>query len=227
MTIHFRREIDKLKKLILSLGAIVEETVQKAITALENKDIKLAKIIIKNDNIVDEKEVEVEEECLKILALYQPVASDLRYIVSVLKINNDLERVGDIAVHIAERIPSIASSSEPEILRKKINFDRMVEIVVNMLKMSLDALINLDTNLARQICKMDDEIDHLHELMFNIVEELIIAEPKHSSLFLQYLSVSRYLERIADLTTNIAEDVVYLVEGEIARHDKKKLCLEK
>jgi phosphate transport system protein len=226
MTMHFHREIEKLKKMILSLGTIVEETLQKAIKALEDKDTELAKNIIKNDNIIDGKEVEVEEECLKILALYQPVASDLRYIVSVLKINNDLERVGDIAVHIAERTLSIAASSVSHILITKINFNRMVDIVVEMLRKSLDALINLDTHLARKICKMDDEIDSLHESMFKKIEELIIKQPKYTSLFMQHLSVSRYLERIADLTTNIAEDVIYLVEGEIARHNKKILSLK-
>jgi phosphate transport system protein len=226
MTMHFHREIEKLKKMILSLGTMVEETLQKAIKALDEKDIELAKQIIKNDNIIDGREVEVEEECLKILALYQPVASDLRYIISVLKINNDLERVGDISVHIAERTLSIAASSVSQTLIRKIDFTRMVDIVVEMLRKSLDTLINLDTSLARQICKMDDEIDNLHESMFRKIEELIIKEPQYTSLLMQHLSVSRYLERIADLTTNIAEDVIYLAEGEIARHDKKKLYLQ-
>jgi phosphate transport system protein len=222
MTLHFRREIDRLKKMILSLGAIVEETVQKSVRALEERNAPLAKSIIENDSVIDQKEVEVEEECLKILALHQPVAIDLRYVVAVLKINNDLERMADIAVHIAERARALSQIKAP---RHYINFDQMANIVRDMLKKSLDALINLDPVLARDVCTMDDRIDDIHDQTYKKIEVLIGENPKEAPIILQYLSVSRYLERIADLTTNIAEDLIYLVEGKIARHDKKILEL--
>jgi phosphate transport system protein len=220
MTLHFRREIDRLKKLILALGAIVEETVQKSVRSFEERNVPVAKSIIENDSLIDQKEVEVEEECLKILALHQPVAIDLRYVIAVLKINNDLERVGDLAVHIAERTLALAHT---RINRHYINFDMMANMTRDMLKKSLDALINLDTRMAREICTMDDRIDEVHEQTFNKIEKLINENPQEAPVILHYLSVSRYLERIADLATNIAEDLVYLVEGRIARHDKKML----
>ena len=206
--------------MILALGAIVEETVLKSVRALEERNGPLAKSIIENDGIIDHKEVEVEEECLKILALHQPVAIDLRFVIAVLKINNDLERIGDIAVHIAERAKEL---SQQKMVKHYLNFDQMANIVRNMLKNSLDALINLDPALARDVCAMDDRIDDIHDQSYKKIEKLLIDQTAESSIILQYLSVSRYLERIADLTTNIAEDLIYLVEGKIARHDKKML----
>jgi phosphate transport system protein len=223
MTIHFNREIEQLKKQILTLGAMVEETVQNAIMSLEETDTALALSIIKNDTIIDHKEVEVEEACLKILALHQPVATDLRYVVAVLKINNDLERVGDLAVNIAERAVALAAYKK---IKAKIYFTEMVELVVKMLRHSLDALINLDPKLARQVCADDDEIDRKHGEMFDKIQKLIMENPGQAPYLIQYLSVSRYLERMADQTTNIAEDVIYMVEGEIARHNQNRLKLQ-
>ena len=221
MTIHFRREIEKLKKMILALGALVEETVLNAVQALEETNSILARNVIESDSNIDQKEVEVEETCLKILALHQPVAIDLRYVVAVLKINNDLERVGDLSVNIAERAISLSKAK----IKTKIYFTDMVEIVIKMLRDSLDALINLDPTLARKVCALDDQIDLMHEHKFNDLQKLLIKNPKETPILIQYLSVSRYLERIADQSTNIAEDVIYMVEGEIARHNVKKLSL--
>ena len=223
MTIHFIREIENLKKMILALSALVEETVQKAVQALEETDSALAQQIIENDSLIDQREVEVEETCLKILALHQPVAIDLRYVIAVLKINNDLERVGDLAVNIAER--AIVLSSQKNKI-KKINFSNMMNTVVKMLRESLDSLINLDPILARKVCALDDEIDAEHEQKYEMIQEQIMENPDQTVSLIQYLSVSRYLERIADQTTNIAEDVIYMVEGEIARHDKNKLRMD-
>jgi phosphate transport system protein len=222
MTIHFNREIEQLKKQILSLGALVEQTVQDAMTALEDTDTNLARSVIDNDTVIDQKEVEVEEACLKILALHQPVAIDLRYVIAVLKINNDLERIGDLAVNIAQRAMAIAAFKR---IKSKIYFTEMVELVLKMLRHSLDSLINLDPKLARQVCADDDEIDRQHEEMYKKIQELICSDPERAAYWLQYLSVSRYLERMADQTTNIAEDVIYMVEGEIARHNKNRLQL--
>jgi phosphate transport system protein len=222
MTIHLRREIEKLKRMILQLSAEVEEMVHKAIQALEDQNIPLAKSVIENDASIDQKEVEVEEECLKLLALHQPVAIDLRYVVAVLKINNDLERVADLAVNIAER--AISLSNTPNI-KIRIDFSDMVESVIKMVRKSLDSLISMNPVSAREVCAMDDNIDRRHEEKFDQIQQLIMQNPDQTPILTQYLSISRYLERIADQATNIAEDIVYMVEGEIARHDKSKLSL--
>jgi len=159
MTLHMQREIDRLKKSILSLSAIVEESVQKAVLAVENLDVELARKVMESDDQIDDLEVDLEEECLKILALHQPVANDLRFIIAVLKINNDLERIGDLAGNIAER--TIALAEEKERIVAPSHFPAMVVGVEEMLKKSLDALVNLDLRLAAQVCRMDDQIDKL------------------------------------------------------------------
>jgi phosphate transport system protein len=215
MTQHMQRELEKLKKMILALSAVVEESVQQAGLSLEKMDIPLAEVVIDNDEQIDQMEVDLEEECLKILALYQPVAIDLRFIISVLKINNDLERIADLAVNIAER--TLALAEEPRI-PVPFDFTEMARKVQIMLKKSLDALVNMDTRLALQVCDLDDEVDALHKKTYVLVKEQIRKNPDALNALVHYLSVSRHLERIADLATNIAEDVVYMIEGEIVRH---------
>jgi phosphate transport system protein len=215
MTQHMQRELEKLKKMILALSAVVEESVQQAGLSLEKMDIPLAEVVIDNDEQIDQMEVDLEEECLKILALYQPVAIDLRFIISVLKINNDLERIADLAVNIAER--TLALAEEPRI-PVPFDFAEMARKVQTMLKKSLDALVNMDTRLALQVCDLDDEVDALHKKTYVLVKEQIRENPDALNALVHYLSVSRHLERIADLATNIAEDVVYMIEGEIVRH---------
>ncbi|MEJ2700196.1 MAG: phosphate signaling complex protein PhoU, partial [Desulfuromonadales bacterium] len=205
----------KLKKMILALSAVVEESVQQAGLSLEKMDIPLAEVVIDNDEQIDQMEVDLDEECLKILALYQPVAIDLRFIISVLKINNDLERIADLAVNIAER--TLALAEEPRI-PVPFDFAEMARKVQTMLKKSLDALVNMDTRLALQVCDLDDEVDALHKKTYVLVKEQIRKNPDALNALVHYLSVSRHLERIADLATNIAEDVVYMIEGEIVRH---------
>ena len=160
-------------------------------------------------------EVDLEEECLKILALYQPVAADLRFIVSVLKINNDLERIADLAVNIAERTLGVSCEG-----RVPVPFDlgEMGRKVQTMLKKSLDALVNLEPQAAREVCHLDDEVDDIHKKNYRLVKEQIRKNPERIDSLIQYISVSRHLERIADLATNIAEDVLYMIEGEIVRH---------
>jgi phosphate transport system protein len=209
------RELDKLKKSILALAAVVEESVKQAVIALQNRDTVLAKKIIEGDLAVNQKEVELEEECLKILALHQPVAADLRFIVAVLKINNDLERIGDLAANMAERTIQLA-----EVKAKGAPFDveAMAEKVETMLEMALDALVNYDLKLANEAIEMDDEVDAMHKDAFTAVKKQIRENPKDMDAQVNYLSISRYLERIADLATNIAEDVVYMIEGKIVRH---------
>ena len=215
MAQHLQREIDKLKKEILSLGATVENSVLLAVRAIEDRDSDLAEKIIKSDIEIDRAEVDLEEDCLKILALHQPVAIDLRFIIAVLKINNDLERIGDLAVNIAERVKFL--SSQPRI-KIPYNLEELAEKTRWMLRSSLDSLVNLDTAMARKVCASDDEVDSINRDMYDLIKNAIREHPEHLDALIPYLSVSRYLERIADHSTNIAEDVIYMVEGVIARH---------
>jgi len=217
MTKHFDRELEKVKKKILSLGALVEERVYLAIKAIDKKDSELATEIIKLDYEIDEKEVEVEEDCLKILALYQPVAIDLRFIIAVIKINNDLERIGDEAVNIAERIQSMAKH-----LISSFNFDytEMAEITATMLKQSLDALVNLDIDMAFKVITMDDQVDGIQSNAYSQIKKAMREHPAEMTYLINLYLISRHLERVADHATNIAEEVIYLIEGEIIRHGK-------
>jgi phosphate transport system protein len=216
MAKHFDRELEKLKKKILSLGALVEERVYLAIKAIESRDPDLAKRIIRSDHEIDETEVEVEEECLKILALYQPVAIDLRFIVAVIKINNDLERIGDQAVNIAERIQSIAKYPK---ISFHFDYTEMAEIAAAMLKQSLDALVNLDIDMAFRILTLDDEVDDIQGNAYSQIKQAMREHPEEMTYLINLYLISRHLERIADHATNIAEEVIYLIEGEIVRHE--------
>ncbi len=215
MSVHLQREIENLKKRILHLSAVVEESVQRAVRALDQRDGSLAKRVIEDDIEIDKLEVDVEEECLKILALHQPVAIDLRYIIAVLKINNDLERIGDLAVNIGERA---AFLSTQEKLKIPFDFSGMTGKVQSMLKRSLDALVKMDTNLAREVLASDDEVDAMNREMYIQVQGGIRRHPERLESLIHALSASRHLERIADLATNIAEDVIYMIKGEIVRH---------
>jgi phosphate transport system protein len=215
MTVHMKREIDKLKKMLLSLCGVVEESLRQAVESINQRDASLARKVIQKDVEIDHMEVDVEEECLKILALYQPVAIDLRFIITALKINNDLERIGDLAVNIAERSEFLARQPEVDV---PLDLEKMTEKTQSMLTKSLDALVNMDCELAHQVCAADDEVDTMNRHMFQIVEDEIRAHPQRTEPLIHLLSASRHLERIADHATNIAEDVIYMVEGQIVRH---------
>jgi phosphate transport system protein len=215
MPVHLQREIENLKKKLLALGATVETAVREATLSIETRDCDLAHKIIQNDPQIDQAEVEVEEDCLKILALHQPVAIDLRFIVAVLKINNDLERIGDLAVNIAER--SAFLSRRPPV-GFSLGLVEMADKAQEMLKHSLDALVNLSSGLAHEVCAADDAVDAMNRQMYIKIQDAIRSNPQQMESLIHLLSVSRHLERIADHATNIAEDVVYMVEGRIARH---------
>ncbi|OPX20158.1 MAG: phosphate transport system regulatory protein PhoU [Desulfobacca sp. 4484_104] len=210
-----QQEIDKLKNRVLYFSALVEENVRNTIRALVRRDTKLASKVIDADEDIDQMEVEVEEHCLKIIALHQPVATDLRFIIAVFNINNDLERIGDLAVNIAERAFALASCSEIDI---PFDFSGMAEKALTMLKNSLDALINLDADLARKVCLADEEVDNLNQEIYSQVEESIRQSPERLDCLIQFPTISAELERIADHATNIAEEVIYLTEGKIVRH---------
>jgi phosphate transport system protein len=215
MSKHLARELDDLHHDILSMCAMVEEMVHQAVDELAEPDYDKARAMATKDDEIDEWDVRIEEECLKILAMHQPVATDLRRITSVLKISNELERVADLAVHIAERACGLVSWPE---VYAPAKLKEMADIAVEMLRSSIDAYVDLDGGLARRVCARDEVVDQLN---MEIIEEILArmkSTPTHIEPLLHLFSASRHVERVADHATNIAEDVVYLVEGEIIRH---------
>ena len=217
--IHFEKQLEALRKRFLSLGALVEENVQKAFAAFNEKNVELAVQVIESDDRVDRMEVEVEEECLKILALYQPVAVDLRVIVAILKINNDLERIADLAVNISERVIDFSRYGRGE---APAEFQQMAEKARWMLKSCLDAFIRMDSALAWKVCQADDEVDAYHRTMYVKIGNAIRKNPANIDYLFPLLNTSRHIERLADLATNISEDVIHVVEGRIIRHKTKE-----
>jgi phosphate transport system protein len=215
MTRHIERQIEHLKERILRLGTLVEEAISKSITALINRDVPLAQRVMANDEEIDRMEVEVEEECLKLLALYQPVAADLRLVVAMLKINNDLERMGDLAKNIAKRVSQLAEH-KPLDLPPEIR--TMAMQAQDMVKQCLDAVVRGDPALARLVREEDDVVDDGRQRIQRRVMQGIKDDPEAVESLLRINSVSKHIERIADMATNIAEDVIYMVEGEIVRH---------
>jgi phosphate transport system protein len=215
MARHLQNELEKVKKRILTLGAMVEKSVRMAIQAIRTRDSAIAEAIIASDYEIDEMEVEVEEDCLKILALHQPVAVDLRFITAVIKINNDLERIADEAVNIAQGVENISKTTRIDI---GFNYQLMAEKVESMLKFSLDALVHLDTDIGFKVCTMDDEVDTINREVHTKVKQALREHPDYVEYLISMMLISRHLERIADHATNIAEEVIYLIEGEIIRH---------
>jgi len=215
MNIQLQKEIEKLKKLVLALSAKVENDLRLAVRAADNQDEKTAREVVNREELTNTMEVDVEEECLKILALHQPVASDLRYIVAVLKINQDLERIGDLAVHIAERALFLCGRPRISI---PVRLEQMAAKTEELLKKVLDAFVNLDEASAREVCAADNEVDNMNQEVFQQVKEAIIKNPQMFETLLQIMHISRHLERIGDHATNIAEDLIYLIEGKIVRH---------
>lgn len=216
MSQHFQRQIDALKELILSLGALVEESLASATQAIEQRSVELARKVIDGDSEIDALEVDVEEQCLHTLALYQPVALDLRFIVSVLTINKDLERIGDLSANLAEQ--AIFLANVPARRDAPLDLSAQSSRVRKMVGASLDALVNLDASQARAVLDADDEVDYTHRQVHERVRASIQQHPEDSDRLLGLMSASRILERIADHAVNIAEDVIYTVEAEIVRH---------
>jgi len=215
MARHIEHQIAQLKNSILQFGTIVEESISRSNTALFKRDVELAQKVIANDTEIDRLEVELEEECLKVLALYQPVAADLRFVVAVLKINNDLERIGDLASNIAKTVSQLTITGPLELPEEISSMAKQVE---EMVKNSLDAVVKADPDLARQVRKEDDIVDAGRHTVRKLVMQQIKKDPEKVEGLLQINSISKHLERIADMATNIAEDVIYMVEGEIVRH---------
>ncbi len=218
MAQHLANEIDKLKGLMSEMCLLVEENTKNAVMSVIDNDKDLAQKVIDFDRKIDRKEIALEEECLKILALYQPVAIDLRYVIACLKMNNELERIGDLSANIAKSAITICDLTG----ERKFEHDRlrsMMEKTLDMVKRTLDALFNMDEALAIEVCRSDDAVDDLNKEIHESVARRIQEKPEETELLLRILSVSRLLERIADLATNIAEDILYMATGKILRHE--------
>ncbi len=215
MSKHLERDLEDLQRTLLAMAARVEETVHKAIRALRERDAGLAREVIDGDSAIDEEENLVSEECLKMLALHQPVAVDLRRIAAALMISTDLERMGDLAEDIAERALHLAGLPAVPVSEK---LQRMTDLTTMMVRQSLDAFVNLDPNLARVVCRLDDEVDRYNNDLIEELMEAMREAPEKVEPGLSLFSAVRHLERIADHATNVGEDVIYLVEGEIVRH---------
>ncbi|NJL27075.1 MAG: phosphate signaling complex protein PhoU [Thermoanaerobaculia bacterium] len=216
MPIHLERDLEQLKKAILTLGAMVESATDRAILALTDRRLELAEEVIVGDRAIDDREIKVEGECLKILALHQPVANDLRYVIAMLKVNSDLERVGDLAGNVAERAATLIRDHEAVAIPPQIH--EMGVIARAMLRDSLNALIHQNTELARKVLDDDEEVDRRHKEIYGVLQARMKTDPQQVDTCIPLMSVSRYLERIADMATNIAEDVVFMVDGEVIRH---------
>ena len=216
MSLHLQRDLNDLKLDILHLGSLVETSIGNASVALKDRRPELADIVFANEVLINEKEVNIEENCLKILALHQPVATDLRFIVVVLKVNNDLERIGDLAENLTERAVYLSERDTLEAPTTKIN--DMFITIRSMLKDSLDSLVKLDVGLARKVIAQDDSVDEINREMYDDFRALVAVNGSVVEQATSLLSCSRYLERIADLATNICEEVLFMVEGEVVRH---------
>lgn len=215
MRLHLQRDVEKLKRQILSLSAEVEDDVRTAVRAVVTRDADLARKVVDSEAQTNAMEVDVEDDCLKILALHQPVAADLRYIITVLKINQDIERIGDLAVHIAER--GLFLCEQPPITTP-FRLDEMAEKAQAMLKNVLDAFVNMDDKAALDVCAADGAIDAINRDVFRQVKAAVMQNPALFDPLLQIMHIARHLERIADHATNIAEDLIYLIQGRIVRH---------
>jgi phosphate transport system protein len=215
MSPHFHAELESLKSQLLGMASLVEEAIFRSVKALVDRNEELARAVISSDEAINTMEVEIDDACVRLLALHQPAAIDLRYITSALKINSDLERMGDQAVNIAERTLELVK--EP-LLKPLIDIPRMAELAQKMVKDSLDAFVRKDTRLARDVCRRDDEVDSLNDQVFRELLTYMMQDPRTITRAVHLLLVGRHLERIADHATNIAEDVIYLVEGQTVKH---------
>jgi phosphate transport system protein len=212
---HFHEELEALKQTLLAMGGLVEDQIRRVMRALLERDDVMAQEVIERDRQVNTYDVEVDEQCVSLLALHQPAAGDLRFITTAMKIVTDLERIGDQAVNIAQRVLEL--NREPQ-LKPYIDLPRMAEKAQRMVKESLDAFVARDTALARQVCGKDAEVDALKEQIFRELLTFMMEDPRTIPRAIRVILISRFMERVADHATNIAEMVVYLVEGKMVRH---------
>ncbi len=212
---HFDEELRQLKDRLLTMAGTAEQAVGRAMTALVDRDAARAEQVLQDDAVINQLEVEIEEQCLSLLARYQPEAKDLRTIAMVFKIVNDLERVGDQAVNVAERTLDLLK--EP-LLKPLIDLPRMAALAQQMLKESLDAFVQQEADLARAVCRRDDEVDRLNDQIYHELLVFMTRDPQTITRAMDLMLIGRHLERVADHATNIAEDVYYLVRGTTIKH---------
>jgi phosphate transport system protein len=212
---HFDQELEQLKSKLLAMSALVESAVYRSITAVVQKDRKLAEEVLQSESRVNQMEIEIDDQAISLLALQQPMASDLRLITSALKINTDLERMGDLAVNIAQR--ALALMDDP-MVQPLIDIPHIGGLVQSMVRKALDAFVAKDAELARSVLKSDDAVDNLRTAFFHELISFMQHEPGNIPQGLSLLSIVRNLERIADHATNIAEDVLFYVKGVDVRH---------
>ena len=212
---HFDEELKSLKERLLIMAGMAERSVGKSVKALVDRDPKMADAVIREDAVINQLEVEIEEMCLNLMTRYQPEAKDLRTVAMVFKIVNDLERVGDQGVNISERTLDLLK--EP-ILKPLIDIPKMAVLAQEMLKDALDAFVNHDAELAREVCRRDDEVDHLNDQVYHELLVYMTQDPKTITRAIDLILIGRHLERVADHATNIAEDVYYLVKGAAIKH---------
>ncbi len=212
---HFHEELETLKQTLLAMGGLVEDQIRRVLRALLGRDSDLAQVVIDRDREVNAYDVEVDEKCVELLALHQPAASDLRFITTAMKIVTDLERIGDQAVNIGQRVLEL--NREPQ-LKPYIDLPRMAERAQGMVKESLDAFVARDTELARKVCGEDDEVDAFREQIFRELLTFMMEDPKTIPRAIRLILISRFLERVADHATNIAEMVIFMVESKMVRH---------
>jgi len=216
MALHLQLDVERLHSQLMSVFGIVEQMIDKAVQCLCERQLDLAAEVIATDDRVNQLEVEIEEECLKILALHQPVAADLRRIATVLKINSDLERIADLACNIAERAQNM---HEHPYFPIPDQLPEMANVSKSMVKMALDAFVNSDTSLAKQVIVTDKKVDEYNLAVIQELQNLMASDPKLVVAALHCFSGARHIERIADHAENIAEDVIYMIDGEIIRHN--------
>jgi phosphate transport system protein len=215
MTTHFQQELSNLKENLLKMAGLAEQAIRNAVEALVERNTSLAEKTIAEDEKINAMELLIDERCLRLLALHQPMAADLRFITSAMRINTELERIGDQAVNIAERVISL--NQEPQ-LKPYIDIPRMAQITQSMVKDVLDSFVNGDTNLARSVCERDDQVDALNDQVFRELLTYMMSDPKTITRSVHLIIVSRCLERIADHTTNIAEGVIFMVKALVIKH---------
>ncbi len=212
---HIDVELAGIKEALIRMASLAEGAIGRSIKALVSRNAEMAHQVISSDDAINTLEIEIDELCLRTMARYQPEAKDLRFLAMVLKINNDLERMGDQAVNIAERTLDLLK--EP-LLKPLIDIPRMAEIAQRMVKESLDAFVQQDPERARSVCRQDDQVDRLDDQIFRELLTYMMEDPKTITRSVHLILVSRHLERIADHATNIAEDVVYLIQGKTIKH---------
>jgi phosphate transport system protein len=212
---HFHEELDQLKQTLLAMAALVEDQIRRAMQALVERDDDLARQVIDRDRAVNAYDLEVDEKCVELLALHQPAASDLRFLTTAMKIVTDLERIGDQAVNIAQRAREL--NLEPQ-LKPYIDLPRMADAAQRMVKESLDAFVARDTELARRVCADDAPVDALNHQIFRELLTFMMEDPKTIPRAIRLILIARFIERVADHATNIAEMVIYMVESKMVRH---------